>query len=114
MNLYVNYLECATQKNVLLGTLLYWYLINSRAYFRVACFDFMADFTKSTDTGLPFYYCTSNERCHDEDLPSFDDCPEYAKETHTLCVFYGLPVVSWRRAKYKQMYGLKSTLTVSR
>ena len=27
--------------------------------------------------------------------------------------FYWLPVVSWRRAKYKQMYGLKSTLTVS-
>ena len=37
-----------------------------------------------------------------------------AQETHTLCVFDQLPVVSWRRAKYKQMYGLKSTLTVSR
>ena len=37
-----------------------------------------------------------------------------AQETHTLCVFDRLPVVSWRRAKYKQMYGLKSTLTVSR
>ena len=36
------------------------------------------------------------------------------QETHTLCVFDRLPVVSWRRAKYKQMYGLKSTLTVSR
>ena len=36
------------------------------------------------------------------------------QETHTLCVFDQLPVVSWRRAKYKQMYGLKSTLTVSR
>ena len=39
---------------------------------------------------------------------------EKAQETHTLCVFDQLPVVSWRRAKYKQMYGLKSTLTVSR
>ena len=38
---------------------------------------------------------------------------ERAQETHTLCVFDRLPVVSWRRAKYKQMYGLKSTLTVS-
>ena len=37
-----------------------------------------------------------------------------SQETHTLCVFDQLPVVSWRRAKYKQMYGLKSTLTVSR
>ena len=37
-----------------------------------------------------------------------------SQETHTLCVFDRLPVVSWRRAKYKQMYGLKSTLTVSR
>ena len=37
-----------------------------------------------------------------------------AQETHTLCVFDRLPVVSWRRAKYKQMYGLKSTLTVFR
>ena len=36
------------------------------------------------------------------------------QETHTLGVFDQLPVVSWRRAKYKQMYGLKSTLTVSR
>ena len=36
------------------------------------------------------------------------------QETHTLCVFDWLPMVSWRRAKYKQMYGLKSTLTVSR
>ena len=36
------------------------------------------------------------------------------QETHTLCVFDQLPVVSWRREKYKQMYGLKSTLTVSR
>ena len=36
------------------------------------------------------------------------------QDTHTLCVFDRLPVVSWRRAKYKQMYGLKSTLTVSR
>ena len=36
------------------------------------------------------------------------------QETHTLCVFDQLPVVSRRRAKYKQMYGLKSTLTVSR
>ena len=35
------------------------------------------------------------------------------QETHTLCVFDRLPVVSWRRAKYKQMYELKSTLTVS-
>ena len=40
--------------------------------------------------------------------------PVPAQETHTLCVFDRLPVVSWRRAKYKQMYGLKSTLTVSR
>ena len=39
---------------------------------------------------------------------------ETPQETHTLCVFDRLPVVSWRRAKYKQMYGLKSTLTVSR
>ena len=38
----------------------------------------------------------------------------WPQETHTLCVFDRLPVVSWRRAKYKQMYGLKSTLTVSR
>ena len=38
----------------------------------------------------------------------------FAQETHTLCVFDRLPEVSWRRAKYKQMYGLKSTLTVSR
>ena len=36
------------------------------------------------------------------------------QETHTRCVFDRLPVVSWRRVKYKQMYGLKSTLTVSR
>ena len=35
---------------------------------------------------------------------------ETPQETHTLCVFDRLPVVSWRRAKYKQMYGLKSTL----
>ena len=40
--------------------------------------------------------------------------PDKPQETHTLCVFDQLPVVSWRRAKYKQMYGLKSTLTVSR
>ena len=40
--------------------------------------------------------------------------PHSPQETHTLCVFDRLPVVSWRRAKYKQMYGLKSTLTVSR
>ena len=35
---------------------------------------------------------------------------------YSMCVrvFDQLPVVSWRRAKYKQMYGLKSTLTVSR
>ena len=32
------------------------------------------------------------------------------QETHTLCVFDRLPVVSWRRAKYKQMYGLKKPL----
>ena len=38
----------------------------------------------------------------------------FAQETHTLCVFDRLPVVSLRRAKYKQMYGLNSTLTVSR
>ena len=36
------------------------------------------------------------------------------QETHTLFVFDRLPVVSWHRVKYKQMYGLKSTLTVSR
>ena len=40
--------------------------------------------------------------------------PIFTQETHTLCVFDRLPVVSWRQAKYKQMYGLKSTLTVSR
>ena len=40
--------------------------------------------------------------------------PVTSQETHTLCVFDRLPVVSWRRAKCKQMYGLKSTLTVSR
>ena len=34
------------------------------------------------------------------------------QETHTLCVFYRLPVVSWQQVKYKQVYGLKSTLTV--
>ena len=45
----------------------------------------------------------------------FDRLPVVSsQETHTLCVFDRLPVVSWRRAKYKQMYGLKSTLTVSR
>ena len=51
------------------------------------------------------------------DLPSLISCKcsrFIAQETHTLCVFDRLPVVSWRRAKYKQMYGLKSTLTVSR
>ena len=34
---------------------------------------------------------------------------------YSMCVrvLDQLPVVSWRRAKYKQMYGLKSTLTVS-
>ena len=48
--------------------------------------------------------------CHDG-RPVGD---EQSQETHTLCVFDRLPVVSWRRAKYKQMYGLKSTLTVSR
>ena len=36
-----------------------------------------------------------------------------SQETHTLCVFDQLPVVSWRRAKYKQMYGLKSTKLIS-
>ena len=45
---------------------------------------------------------------------SSNRCLRSPQETHTLCVFDRLPVVSWRRAKYKQMYGLKSTLTVSR
>ena len=44
----------------------------------------------------------------------FESVTVLSQETHTLCVFDQLPVVSWRRAKYKQMYGLKSTLTVSR
>ena len=47
-------------------------------------------------------------------LPPNKRNPDRPQETHTLCVFNQLPVVSWRRAKYKQMYGLKSTLTVSR
>ena len=33
---------------------------------------------------------------------------------YSIYVFYRLPVVSWRQAKYKQTYGLKSTLMVSR
>ena len=28
------------------------------------------------DKDLPFYYWTINERFTDEDLPSFDDCPD--------------------------------------
>lgn len=33
------------------------------------------EFAKRMDSDLPFYYWTTNERFHDEEFPSFDDCP---------------------------------------
>jgi len=34
------------------------------------------EFTKRMDKDLPFYYWTINERFTDEELPSFDECPD--------------------------------------
>lgn len=38
--------------------------------------DFLREFAKRMDTDLPFYYWTVNERFQDEELPSFDECPD--------------------------------------
>lgn len=35
------------------------------------------EFAKRMDKDLPFYYWTVNERFQDEELPSFDECPEF-------------------------------------
>lgn len=46
------------------------------------------EFSKRMDSDLPFYYWTLNERYRDEELPSFDECPEIDDEqdlrTHPL------------------------------
>ena len=38
------------------------------------------EFTKRMDKDLPFYYWTINERFTDEELPSFDECPDLDHE----------------------------------
>ena len=42
------------------------------------------EFSKRMDSDLPFYYWTLNERYRDEELPSFDECPEIDDEQDLL------------------------------
>ena len=39
--------------------------------------DFFREFAKRMDKDLPFNYWTVNERFQDEELPSFDECPDF-------------------------------------
>lgn len=39
--------------------------------------DFLREFAKRMDKDLPFYYWTVNERFQDEELPSFDESPDF-------------------------------------
>ena len=39
--------------------------------------DFFREFAKRMDRDLLFYYWTVNERFQDEEIPSFDECPDF-------------------------------------
>ena len=52
-------------------------IIKPIGFFFVSCFFVLfREFNKRMDGDLPFYYWTLNERYSEEELPSFDVCPE--------------------------------------
>ena len=59
-------------------------------------------------TKIPTLWCLSHSK------PAVQNNNTGHRKPILYVCLISFPVVSWRRAKYKQMYGLKSTLTASR